>query len=66
MDWLSDISKLSSLDDINPLNMMIYLRHQYLTSAKSLIKNYDTIKYAIACSEAAENIQSALEVFGVQ
>jgi hypothetical protein len=65
MDWRANIKDHNTLDDLNPIELMIYLRHQYLESAKDLIKSNhkDDVSYGIQCSMTAENIQHAIETF---
>jgi hypothetical protein len=68
VDWRSDIAGLSSLDDCDPVELMIYLRHQFLLSAKDLVKSKheDEVDFAKQCSMTAENLQKAIEVmYGV-
>lgn len=36
-DWRTDISEIDSLNDCDPYELMIYLRHMYLDAAKDLI-----------------------------
>jgi hypothetical protein len=36
-DWRDNIKGIDSLSDLDPTEVMIYLRHQYLETAKDLI-----------------------------
>ena len=68
MDWRANIKEHDTLDDCDPVEIMIYLRHQFLVSAKDLVKSkYEDERYfAHTCSRAAENLQKAIEVmYGV-
>lgn len=61
-DWRADLSDCSNLYDIDPLSNMIFLRHQYLETAKDLLKNQeDWDGMGQASIKVAEHIQEAIE-----
>lgn len=64
-DWRADIRDIASLDDVDPGEMMIYLRHQFLTSAKDLLKSHhkDDREMGNYCSEVAERLQDTIDFF---
>ena len=65
-DWRADITGHDTLDDLDSIEVMTYLRHQYLISAKDLVKDIpqrcrDDLMIGIRCSVAAESLQLAIE-----
>jgi len=64
-DWRSIITDFDSLDDLDSVEVMIYLRHQYLDAAKDLINRSDPDDSFLGhkCSMAAEHIHQAIEDF---
>lgn len=65
IDWRSNITEFDSLDDLDLVELMNYLRHQYLCAAKDLIKSHhsDDVIIGEQCSMAAEHIHQAIEDF---
>lgn len=61
-DWRSKISEFDTLDDLDPLELTIYLRHQYLKAAKDLIKHPNDKQFAFWCTEMAMSYQAVLDV----
>lgn len=64
-DWRANIADCKSLDDLDPVEVMIYLRHQMLCAAKDLVKssNKEDNKIGINCSMTAESLHQAIENF---
>ena len=62
-DWRTDISDFDSLNDLDPYELLVYLRHMYLVTAKNLMNSWheDDRRIGHDCSAVAENIQSAIE-----
>jgi hypothetical protein len=63
LSYLS-VSGANILADIDNMDLLIYLRHLYLNVAKDLIKSKDYCEqaYGLCHCEAAENVQSIIEV----
>jgi len=58
-DWRADVSKIDNLYDVDPMCMMVFLRHQFLLTAKDMAD--DDTDFGDQCCEVAEAIQSAIE-----
>ncbi len=60
LDWRANISDVDSLYDLDPGQVLVFLRHQYLDTAKDMLKdNWDGLGQE--CCQVAEAIESALE-----
>jgi len=58
-DWRSDITGFDSLDDLDPIEVMVFQRHQFLSCAKDLM--YDDPTFADNQLIAALCLQEAIE-----
>lgn len=58
-DWRVDIRKIESLYDIDGMQLLIFLRHNYIEIAKDYLKHE-----AEACSDSPESMLEAIE--GIQ
>ena len=65
LDWRADISGCESLYDVDIYEMLIFLRHQYLESARDLIlrnnKDRGDVETGHRYCEVAEALQQAFE-----
>ena len=63
-DWRADIRKLNTLHDLDPREVMVFMRHHYMDSAKSLIKSsfLEDQNIGLSCSEVAEALEFAIEM----
>jgi hypothetical protein len=59
-DWREDISDINSLYDIDPLQMMIFLRHQYILVAKDMLDD-DWEGMGLEACQVAEALETAIE-----
>ncbi len=59
-DWRTDISGHDSLYDLDPAQVMIQFRHQYLSSAKDLM--FDDPSFSDNFCMVAEHLQAAIEL----
>jgi len=59
-DWREDISGLDSLYDIDPLQMMIFLRHQYILTAKDMLDD-DWECMGVEACQVVEALEAAIE-----
>ena len=62
----ADIKNFDSLDDIDPMELMIYVRNQFLTAAKDLTvktKHQDDKAFGEVCCNIAEKLQEAIDIF---
>ena len=60
-DWRNDISGIDNLMDIDPVQILISLRHQYLVTAKDMLDD-DWDELGLETCQVVEALQSALEV----
>lgn len=62
-DWRADISEVSSLYDVDMIEMMIFLRHQYLSAAKNMVRHPDCngLGESEECIGAAMSLDLAIE-----
>ena len=63
MDWRADIRKYSSLYDMDLSDLMVFIRHEYIKTAKDLMKSYnpEDQRFAEKLCQSAEYIEAALE-----
>lgn len=63
IDWRTDIKNHDSLEGLDSIEIMIYLRHSYLTAAKDLIHRNNGIdsNLGIKFSNVAAYLQAAIE-----
>lgn len=59
-DWRAEIKDIDNLYDIDPLQIMIFIRHQYLQTAKDML-NDDWDGLGIETCQVAESLQLGLE-----
>ena len=63
-DWRRNIKDIDDLNDIDPLDMLIVLRHNFLECAKDLYCERDDVDFEIG-QEAlllAENCQASIDM----
>lgn len=58
-DWRADMSKIDNLYDCDPCCLLVFLRHQYLETAKDMAD--DDTDFGDMCCEVAEAIQEAID-----
>lgn len=63
-DWRQDISDHDTLYDLDPVEVMVFMRHQYLETAKDLLDSKDMDEYnmAIYSCKVAELMEEAIEI----
>lgn len=59
IDWRTNLSEVSSLADLDPSEVMVYFRHQYLDAAKDLMDEDPT--FAEGLTDMAMLMQEAIE-----
>lgn len=62
MDWRANISDIDNLYDVDPAQMLVFLRHQFLVSAKDMACDEEEWSdMGQDCAKAAESLQDALD-----
>lgn len=64
-DWRANVRNHDTLYDLDPLEVMVLLRHQYLESAKDLLspkRTGEDVEYGLRFAKIAELLQDAIEV----
>ncbi len=63
-DWRENIQGHSSLYDLDPREVLVFIRHQYLLTAINLHNSADTNErlFAEECCKVAEAIEDAIEI----
>lgn len=61
-DWRNDISEINNLLDLDPVQVLISFRHQYLASAKDMLDDESWNDMGLEACEVAEALQAAIEV----
>lgn len=62
-DWRANIGDIDSLYDVDYIEMMIFLRHQYLLAAKDMMVNadHDGLGLTDDCVRVAMSLDVAIE-----
>lgn len=65
LDWRASVQDLSSLYEADPIEVMILLRHTFLSCAINLLRSGEPMDYQIGISAclSAEALQEAIEQF---
>ena len=59
-DWRADMSEIDNLYDCDPVQLLIFLRHQYLLCAKDMLDDdWDGLGNEVC--EVVESLQAAIE-----
>jgi hypothetical protein len=61
-DWRNDISGIDNLLDIDPAQLLVALRHNYLSAAKDMLDNESWDDMGEECCAVAETLHAALEL----
>lgn len=61
-DWRNDISDVDNLLDVDPAQILVSLRHMYLTSAKDMLDDESWGDMGEECCSVAEVLHEALEL----
>jgi len=63
-DWRADIKKQNSLNDLDPREVMVFMRHYYMDRAKDLIKSsfLEDQNIGLECAQIAEALEFAIEL----
>jgi len=63
-DWRANIKNIDNLYDLDPVQIMVFLRHQYLESAKDLTSHgneEDDVAFGFIACDVVESLQFAIE-----
>ena len=61
-DCRNDISGIDNLIDLDPVQVLIFLRHQYLVTAKSMLDDEEWEDIGLETCQVAEALQAAIEI----
>ena len=68
-NWRADVSNIDSLDDCDPLQFLVYIRHSNLSIAKQILfsmeietASKDDVLMFNQCCELVDKIQCAIDI----